>query len=45
MKFIILGFLLYAGYRLIVPKPESMIDHNDERQISDDEYTDYEEIE
>ena len=45
MKLLILGFLLYTGYRLIVPKSEASIDKTDNRQISDDEYTDYEEIE
>ena len=45
MKLIILGVLFYFGYRLVVPKQELPYDSRDNQYLSDDEYSDYEEIE
>ncbi len=41
--FVILG-LIYLGYRLVLPKKEIHIEEQKSQKISDEEYTDYEEI-
>lgn len=45
MRILILGALLYMGYRLIVPRKEIPSAEQDNNQLEDDAYTDYEEIE
>jgi len=44
MKVLVILFLIYAGYRLIVPKTEVSIEDGKKKVIDDEEYTDYEEI-
>ncbi len=44
MKIFVIIFLIYLGYRLVVPKTEINIEQGKAKSIEDDEYTDYEEI-
>lgn len=45
MKLFVFLFLIYAGYRLIVPKKEVHIEDKRTKNLGDDEYIDYEEVE
>jgi len=44
MKVFVVLFLIYVGYRLIIPKPEIRIEDKKWHKITEEEYTDYEEI-
>ncbi len=44
MKLIILGILIYAGYRLISPTQDRQLDDKKNRAIDEEDYIDYEEV-
>jgi len=44
MKIFVVLFLIYIGYRLVVPKTEITIEDRRRKKVEDDEYTDYEEV-
>lgn len=45
MKLFVVLFLIYAGYRLIVPRKEVHLEDKRTQNLSDDDYIDYEEVE
>lgn len=46
MKLLVIGFLIFLGYRLIMPASKvETIDENDSKDLKEGEFTDYEEIE
>lgn len=45
MKVLVIFGLIYLGYRLVIPKKEIHLEERKSEKISDEEYTDYEEIE
>ena len=44
MKLIILGILIYSGYRLISPPHDRQLDDKKNPAIDEEDYIDYEEI-
>jgi len=44
MKFLILLFLVYLGYRVFIPKGDSL-EMNEKSELEDGDFIDYEELE
>lgn len=44
MKLLIVGILIYMGYRLISPREDVHIEDSRSKHLTDDDYIDYEEV-
>jgi hypothetical protein len=45
MKLLVIGFLIFLGYRLIMPASTvEAIDERDSQDLTEGEFTDYEEV-
>jgi len=44
MKLIVLGILIYFGYRLVSPPSDRQLGDKNKKALEDDDYIDFEEI-